>query len=141
MNHSLNHIFRVVWNASQGLWQVASEVARSGGKAQSEQRKNRKTKALLGAVLSLSTALPAAALAQLPTDGKVVAGQATISKQGNTLNINQSTERAAIDWQTFDVSKNSTVNFVQPSASSIALNRVLGSEVSVICFIRLLASG
>ncbi|MFN7504527.1 MAG: filamentous hemagglutinin N-terminal domain-containing protein, partial [Limnobacter sp.] len=63
---------------------------------------------------------------------KVVAGQATISKQGNTLNINQSTERAAIDWQTFDVSKNSTVNFVQPSASSIALNRVLGSEVSVI---------
>ena len=38
----------------------------------------------------------------------------------------------AIDWQSFSIGKGNTVNFVQPSASAVALNRVLGSDVSVI---------
>ncbi|MFN7504746.1 MAG: YDG domain-containing protein, partial [Limnobacter sp.] len=139
MNNSLNHIYRVVWNASLGLWQVASEVARSSGKTQSEQRKTRRLKvgAVAGALAGLaSLSITSMAFAQLPTGGQVVGGQASISlsnsQNGNVLNINQTTDRAAIDWQTFNVGQGNAVNFNQPSASSIALNRVLGSDVSVI---------
>ena len=134
MNSSLNHIYSVVWNASLGLWQVVSEVVRRGGKTQSEQRKNRRLKigaaAVAGAFASLS--IPSVAFAQLPTGGQVVGGQASIVQSGNVLNITQGTDRAAIDWQTFNVGQGNSVNFVQPTDSSIALNRVLGSDVSVI---------
>ena len=134
MNSSLNHIYRVVWNASLGLWQVASEVARNSGKTQSEQRKTRRLKvgaaAVAGALASMG--IPNLAFAQLPTGGQVVGGQANIVQNGNALNITQGTDRAAIDWQSFNVGQGNTVNFNQPSASSIALNRVLGSDVSVI---------
>ena len=99
MNSSLNHIYRVVWNASLGLWQVASEVARNSGKTQSEQRKTRCLKvgaaAVAGALASLS--IPSVAFAQLPTGGQVVGGQASIVQNGNALNLNQTTDRAAID--------------------------------------------
>ncbi|HEX4916259.1 MAG TPA: filamentous hemagglutinin N-terminal domain-containing protein [Limnobacter sp.] len=137
MNSSLNHIYRVVWNTTLCLWQVVSEVARRGGKTQSEQRRSRRLKvgaaAVAGAFAGLaSIAIPSVALAQLPTGGQVVGGQASIVQSGNALNINQGTDRAAIDWQSFNVGQGNTVNFNQPSASSIALNRVLGNDVSVI---------
>ena len=40
------------------------------------------------------------------------------------MTINQSTNRAAINWNTFNVGSGATVNFVQPSTSSVTLNRV-----------------
>lgn len=145
MKSSLNHIYSVVWNASLGLWQVASEVARRGGKTQSEQRKNRKLRAAVS-VLMMGMAAPGAVWAQqplpqipsspLPTGGQVVGGQASISlsntQSGKALNVHQTTDRAAIDWQSFSVGQGHSVNFQQPSASSVALNRVLGADVSVI---------
>jgi filamentous hemagglutinin family protein len=38
----------------------------------------------------------------------------------------------AANWQSFSIGAGHTVNFVQPSSSAVALNRVLGSDVSVI---------
>jgi filamentous hemagglutinin family protein len=70
--------------------------------------------------------------AQLPTGGKVVAGQAVIQQSGSALNINQATQRAAIDWNTFNVGKDAQVNFNQPSASAVTLNRVLDTNASQI---------
>lgn len=67
-----------------------------------------------------------------PTGGQVVAGQATISQSGTTTTINQATDRAAIHWQSFGIGANESVRFNQPSASSIALNRILGQDPSVI---------
>ena len=65
----------------------------------------------------------------LPTGGQVVAGQATISQQGsNTLNINQSTDRAIINWSSFDVGSASTVNFYQPNSGSWTVNRVTAGQ-------------
>ena len=61
---------------------------------------------------------------QLPVGGVVAAGAATISTAGSTMNINQASNRVAINWSGFDIGSNATVNFVQPSASSVALNRV-----------------
>ncbi|MGJ0301679.1 GLUG motif-containing protein, partial [Aliarcobacter cryaerophilus] len=47
-------------------------------------------------------------------------------------NINQSTQKASINWQDFSISQNETVNFNQPNKNSITLNRVIGNEKSVI---------
>ncbi|MBU3617842.1 S-layer family protein [Polynucleobacter sp. JS-Fieb-80-E5] len=68
----------------------------------------------------------------LPTGGQVAAGQATINQSGNTMNINQSTQRAVINWNSFNVGANSTVNFNQPNANSSTLNRVNSASKSMI---------
>ncbi|MDR3300262.1 MAG: filamentous hemagglutinin N-terminal domain-containing protein [Candidatus Accumulibacter sp.] len=67
-----------------------------------------------------------------PTDGVVTSGNAVISQSGNTTNINQNTNKAAINWQGFSIAPQETVNFNQPNSSSITLNRVIGNERSVI---------
>ncbi len=76
----------------------------------------------------------------LPTAGQVSAGQASISSSGANMVINQSTNRAAINWQTFNVGKDAHVQFQQPSASSVTLNRVMSSDPSQI-FGRITANG
>ncbi len=67
-----------------------------------------------------------------PTDGVVTSGSATISQTGTTTNINQATNKATINWNTFSIASNETVNFNQPSINSITLNRVTGNERSII---------
>lgn len=65
-----------------------------------------------------------------PTGGVVVAGSAAIGQTANTTTINQSTQRAAVNWQSFDVGSQQRVDFRQPSASAMTLNRVLGPDPS-----------
>lgn len=68
----------------------------------------------------------------MPTDGVVKSGEATISSVvDNTMNINQTTDRVAIDWTSFSIGANETVNFNQRNADSIALNRVIGNDAPV----------
>ena len=67
-----------------------------------------------------------------PTGGTVVSGTATISQNANTTNINQSSNKAIINWQDFSIKSNETVNFNQPNVNSITLNRVIGNEKSII---------
>ena len=67
-----------------------------------------------------------------PIGGVVTTGSATIASNGTTTNITQSTQKASINWQGFSIASNETVNFNQPSASAITLNRVVGNETSVI---------
>ncbi|WP_419234100.1 GLUG motif-containing protein [Aliarcobacter cryaerophilus] len=67
-----------------------------------------------------------------PTGGTVVSGNATISQNANTTNINQSSNKAIINWQDFSIKSNETVNFNQPNVNSITLNRVIGNEKSII---------
>src|SRR5256885_5780287 len=76
----------------------------------------------------------------LPTGGRLVAGQATISTSGANMQIQQGSTKAALDWNTFSIGSQAAVTFNQPSASSIALNRVLGNDASQI-YGRLSANG
>ena len=69
---------------------------------------------------------------QLPTGGKVVSGTTSIQSVGNVMNITQSSQRSAINWNTFNVGSGAKVNFIQPSASSVTLNRVLDTNGSQI---------
>jgi filamentous hemagglutinin family protein len=78
--------------------------------------------------------LVAGAQAQtLPTQPNVVRGSATFSRPGaGQLNVQQSTQNAVINWQTFSIGANGKVVFQQPNAQSVALNRVTGGEASTI---------
>jgi filamentous hemagglutinin family protein len=71
-------------------------------------------------------------MAPLPTGGSVAAGNATIATQGNTLTVTQSSNAAALNWQSFDVAAGNTVTFVQPNSNAVALNRVTGPDASQI---------
>ena len=85
-------------------------------------------------VLAQTTAVPTTQLSttQLPTGGQVNAGQATISQSGSTLNVNQTSQRAVLDWNSFNVGKDATVNFQQPNAQAATLNRVNDTQPSQI---------
>ncbi|MFH1869181.1 MAG: filamentous hemagglutinin N-terminal domain-containing protein [Pseudomonadota bacterium] len=76
-------------------------------------------------------AAPPAATA-LPTGGQVVAGEASIQQAGAAMTIRQATDQAILNWQSFNIGASASVNFIQPGASSVALNRVLGTDPSAI---------
>jgi filamentous hemagglutinin family protein len=67
-----------------------------------------------------------------PTGGVVTAGGANIGSQGSNTTITQSTANVVINWQSFNIGKTEAVQFIQPSTSSVALNRVVGADPSSI---------
>ncbi|MGH7042479.1 MAG: filamentous hemagglutinin N-terminal domain-containing protein, partial [Acetobacteraceae bacterium] len=89
----------------------------------------------LQATVVLVLALPARAQVApnaQPTGGVVVGGAASISRTPGTTTIDQSSQRAALNWQSFDVGSKQAVNFQQPNAAAVALNRVVGPNPSQI---------
>ncbi|MDR2456659.1 MAG: filamentous hemagglutinin N-terminal domain-containing protein, partial [Deltaproteobacteria bacterium] len=73
-------------------------------------------------VLALS---PIGAMAG-PEGGQVAAGQASIEKSGQVTDINQGSDRAVINWNSFDIGKQETVNHQMPRPESAGLHRVVG---------------
>ncbi|MBU3637236.1 autotransporter-associated beta strand repeat-containing protein, partial [Polynucleobacter sp. es-MAR-4] len=123
MNSSLNRMFKVIWSKAQGAWVAVSEIVRAHGKEQSLTRITRKF--AVATVMSGGAAIAAPpAPNQLPTGGQIAAGVASMMTNGNTMTVTQSSNRASINWNTFDIGSQATVNFVQPSANAVALNRV-----------------
>lgn len=79
------------------------------------------------AMLLASMSMPAYAN---PTGGQVTSGAGSIAQSGNTMNITQTTNKLSINWQSFNIAANETVNFQQPGTGAIALNRVVGNNAS-----------
>lgn len=129
---SINRAYRLVWSDRLNAYVAAAETARGRG-----LRAIRGVATLLLAALGTighvgaQTVAPPAST-QLPTGGSVVAGQAAIGHSGARLDINQTSNRAAIDWRTFNIGPNAQVNFNQPSAQAVTLNRVLDAQPSQI---------
>ncbi|HUH55875.1 MAG TPA: filamentous hemagglutinin N-terminal domain-containing protein, partial [Rhodanobacter sp.] len=67
-----------------------------------------------------------------PTGGTVVGGIGNITQNGANTVINQNSAKLALDWQTFNVGKDASVKFNQPSFNAVALNRILDQNPSQI---------
>jgi len=67
-----------------------------------------------------------------PQGASVVAGEVRIEAQGPQLSIHQSSDRAIIDWRSFDIGQNEQTQFYQPSSSSWTLNRIGSQSASQI---------
>ena len=80
--------------------------------------------------LSLSFLLAGApALIANPAGEVVTAGAASFTRNGpGSLTINQASDKVIINWNSFSIGAGELTRFVQPGASSAALNRVLGGN-------------
>jgi len=131
----MNRIYRLIWSRTKKAIIVVSENAKAQGKSNGKTSTATVGALVVGGLLGFganaASASPPAANV-LPTGYQVTAGAAAVSSLGNTLNVQQSSQRAAINWQTFSIGSDATVNFLQPNTSSVILNRVVGTEQSVI---------
>ncbi|MEO6292672.1 MAG: filamentous hemagglutinin N-terminal domain-containing protein, partial [Burkholderiaceae bacterium] len=130
----MNCIYRSIWNNKTGTFAAVSENAKSAGKKISS------CTGALGAaahfplkVLATSLMMACGATVYaLPAGGVVTAGSASINNGSGSTTITQTTQNAAINWQSFNIGQTEAVRFVQPNSNSVALNRVVGSDPSSI---------
>src|SRR3954466_15207544 len=128
----MNHIYRLCWNVATSQWVAASELARNSRPAarSGSATKGPRTAAI---ALSIALALGAAGAAHAgQTGGQIVSGSGAINQNGAITTINQNSQHLSLNWQTFDIAPNETVNFVQPGRDAIAVNRILGNSASAI---------
>jgi len=113
---AMNRIYRLIWSHVLNAWIAVAETAKGRGKGSSRQ--------LVAAALSLSSVFAQAA----PIDGQVASGSGNISRQGSTTTITQNTQNLSLNWQSFNIASQETVNFLQPSVSAIAVNRIFDTN-------------
>lgn len=75
-----------------------------------------------------------------PIINHIAAGNASISKSSNTLTINQTTKKAIINWQSFNIAAPELTHFQQPKGG-IALNRINPNNGASQIYGRLTATG
>jgi len=51
----------------------------------------------------------------------VVSGSATVSQSGNAMVINQTSNTMVANWNSFNIGRDASVTFQQPSRSSVAI--------------------
>ena len=129
----LNKIFKTKYCEKRQTYIATHEKAKIGVPATSSASNGRICLKYNVIALAISALFTQSLLAQGLVNPNVVAGQATINavNQTNTV-IQQTTNKAVINWEKFTIPKDNSVNFQQPDTSSITLNRVLGSQKSEI---------
>ncbi len=132
----MNKTYRLIWSRTREMWMAVSEKVATGWF---------RRPLVIGAFV-LSSLLAASGTARaldpgaLPTGGQVVAGQGTIAQAGSSMTVSQYTDRMIANWSTFNIGPSASVAFLQPGASSVALNRILDQNPSRI-FGNLTANG
>ena len=130
----MNHIYRLCWNRSLSQWVPASELAHAtqvGGGSRKRGVAGQRVMALSLLAMSLSMAGLAHA-GTVPTGGQVVSGSGQIQQLGNTTTIRQNSQTLSLNWQSFNVAPDQTVDFLQPNSSAIAINRIFSTTPSEI---------
>lgn len=153
----MNRIYRLVWNQVRGCLVVASEIARTRGK-HGRSAMTLRQRWLLALPLGLAplfamaaspsamapiavtapatpavpAVMPAINPSASPSGGRVTAGSGNIGRSGLTTTIDQHSQNLSLNWQSFNIGADSSVNFVQPNAQSIAVNRIADPNGSVI---------
>ena len=115
-NGSMNRVYRLIWSDVQSCWIAVAESGRGRGKGSSSK--------LIAAALSLTAAFAQAG----PVGGQVVSGTGSVTQSGATTTIQQTSQNLSLNWQSFNIAPQEKVNFVQPSASAIAVNRIFDTN-------------
>lgn len=120
----MNKVYALVWNQALGCWNVTHEGARRRCKSSGKR-------VVMAAVAMLGLGALAPAFA-LPVGGDVVSGVGNILiyDNGSKMSINQHSDKLITQWTDFSIGEGQRVTFNQPNASSIALNRVVGTNMS-----------
>ena len=84
--------------------------------------------------------VPCAAAACGAINTWLTSGSASLAQSGSRMDINQTSPTATLNWQSFDIAAGNTVNFIQPSTNSVALNKIFEANPSQI-FGNLTANG
>ena len=84
------------------------------------------------ALLTLAVFMPSQVMAAsvLPTGGQVVAGSASIATGANSVTVNQSSNAAIVNWNSFSIGAGNSVQF--NNGSGATLSRVTGNISSLI---------
>ena len=79
-------------------------------------------------ILIITTFYSCFVLAELPSGNATIAGDISITSNDQSMTIQQQSDQAIIEWNSFNIGENNTVTFNQPSSSSSALNRVISGN-------------
>jgi filamentous hemagglutinin family protein len=150
----MNNCFKVIWNEVTATFVAVPEIAKGKGAqtvggAPSAVDFIPKTvthffiKPLVAALICIGFSfatyaapsapnLTAPTPTQLPNGAHVSAGTASVSQSGAVMTVKQESASAVVNWQTFNVGAQASVNFEQPTSQSVTLNRVLDTNPSQI---------
>lgn len=92
------------------------------------------------AFVGTATLLVSSLIFANPVGGNVTYGNATIQQAPNSTVINQTSQKAIINWQSFNINSQESTHFQQP-AGGIALNRISPTDGASAIYGRLTATG
>ncbi len=118
MSQSINHLFRLIWNETHQCWIPVAEISRTASH-KTKSATVLSTVSLVALAASLSCSLQAA-----PIGGVVSSGSANINQAGSQTVITQHSNKASLNWQSFNINNGETVTFKQPNQQSLAVNRI-----------------
>lgn len=84
-------------------------------------------KLLKQALLGLAAVFFTTALFANPVLDHIAGGQVSLQQTQNNLTVNQTSQKAIINWQSFNIGQQEATHFQQP-AGGIALNRINGAQ-------------
>ena len=98
-----------------------------------QERYPKRSTYLISTIFSLLVLNTSVNADQMPSSPSVQSGKVSITGTGTDhIQINQSTNKSIINWNSFSIHKQGRVDFNMPSSSSASLNRVTGSTPSTI---------
>jgi filamentous hemagglutinin family protein len=138
----MNHTYRLIFNIALNTWVAVAECARGRGKlgttggrrarrlarAHNGQAPARASLAKQLGTFVLGTLMLSPSVWAAPQGGQVTAGSGQISQSGATTTIQQNSQNLSLTWKSFNTDRGNTVNFVQPNATAVAVNRILDTN-------------
>ena len=122
-------IHRLVFNEQRGAWMAVAECARGRGKGGARRR------AAAVAALLAAVAADAVARSPLPVPSAGFVSRGTVAAPvtaGQAMTIRQESQKAVLNWNSFDIDRGYSVTFSHPNAAAATLNKIGGADPSVI---------
>ena len=129
----MNKTFKKIWCCKRKTFVLTYEGVAAKGKSSGYVARCFKSSLSdrIKVVLNIiAVVIPCTAVAENFDPAAVVSGKASIviNSQQNQAVINQSTEKAIVNWHSFSVPDNGSAVFNQPDSKSITLNRIIGKQ-------------